>query len=199
MHPRDLQALFLNTDVWKTRSDEQIKTKPRQSGVFCCFSRFHSDHSSRQIIDKSRTTAANQFDLDHRPMATGPAAWLRLNEVFTSTTDTVCLIARVQSINLSQRALMIYDDDDDHGRSTASSALHVSLANLRPAFDIHSSILSPGQCIQLYGKLIRQSNKVIRLDAQFLRPLGKEFDLKEYHRGLTITRQFMSSVGDASR
>lgn len=124
------------------------------------------------------------------------ASWLRISEVFTSFADTICVVARLQSINRSQRTLIIYDDDD-YGTSS-SSTLNVSLASLRTSVDLQSSVFAPGQCIQIYGRVVRQAGDISRIDAYFIRQLARDFDLKEYFKGLTLTRQYMASVESVS-
>ena len=124
------------------------------------------------------------------------ASWLRVNEIFTSLTDDVYVVARVQSINASQRIVIIYDDDDQ-GTSSSSSNIQVSIADVRSMFDVSSSAISPGQCIQVYGRIVRQAGEIIRIDAQLIRQLGHDFDLNEYLKGLMLTRQYMNSIDDA--
>jgi hypothetical protein len=121
------------------------------------------------------------------------ASWLRINELRSSFADCVCIVARVQSVNSAQRMIVLYDDDNDSGTSSLST-LHVSLAKLRTPFDIRSSVLSPGQCIQVYGKVIRQAGDIIRVDAQLIRQLGIDFDINEYVKGLILTRNYMANV-----
>jgi hypothetical protein len=116
------------------------------------------------------------------------ASWLRISDLFRSSTNSVCIVARVQSINLTQRTLILYDDDD-YGTSS-SVTLHVSLVNRRTPLNIQS----PGQCIQIYGKVIRQAGDIIRVDAQLVRQLGTDFDINEYVKGLMLTRQYMAGI-----
>jgi len=125
------------------------------------------------------------------------ASWLRISELFSSFVDSVCLVARIQSVNPIQRTLTLYDDDDN---GTSSSTLHVSLVNLRTPFDIQSSVSPPGQYVQVYGKVIRQAGDIIRVDAQFIRKLGNDFDINKYVNGLVLTRNYMAKVdgGDNS-
>jgi hypothetical protein len=120
------------------------------------------------------------------------AAWLRVDEVSTSLADTVCIVARVQSIQLSQRLLIVYDDNDEH--RTSMSTLHVSFANVRSSFDVESNMISPGQCLQIYGQVIRHANGTVRIDAQLIRQLVNNFDINEYVKGLLLTRQYMANV-----
>ena len=120
------------------------------------------------------------------------ASWLRINELFSSFADSVCIVARVQSVNPTQRMLILYDDDDNG--TSSSSTLHVSLVNLRTPFDIQSSVLSPGQYVQVYGKVIRRAGDIIRVDAQLIRQLGIDFDINEYVKGLILARNYMANV-----
>jgi hypothetical protein len=118
------------------------------------------------------------------------ASWLRISELSSSFVDSVCLVARIQSINHIQRTLIVYDDDN----GTSSSTLHVSLVNLRTPFDIQSLVSPPGQYIQVYGKVIRQAGGIIRVDAQFIRKLGKDFDINKYVNGLILTRNYIANI-----
>jgi len=120
------------------------------------------------------------------------ASWLRISELFSSFVDSVCIVARIQSINPIQRTLILYDDDDNGASS--SSTLHVSLVNLRTPFDIQSSVSPPGQYVQVYGKVIRQAGDIIRIDAQFIRKLGNNFDINKYVNGLILTRNYMANI-----
>jgi hypothetical protein len=121
------------------------------------------------------------------------ASWLRIHELFSSYADLVCIVARVQSINSLQRTLILYDNDDNR-ISPSSSTLHISLVNLRTPINIQSSIFSPGQYVQVYGKVIRQAGDIIRVDAQLIRSLGVDFDINEYVKGLILTRNYMANV-----
>jgi hypothetical protein len=118
------------------------------------------------------------------------ASWLRISELSSSFVDSVCIVARIQSINHIQRTLIVYDDDN----GTSSSTLHVSLVNLRTPFDIQSLVSLPGQYIQVYGKVIRQAGGIIRVDAQFIRKLGKDFDINKYVNGLILTRNYIANI-----
>jgi len=127
------------------------------------------------------------------------ASWLRINELSSSYADLVCIVARVQSINSAQRTLILYDDDNNNNnnnRTLPSSILHISLVNLRTPINIQSSAFSPGQCVQVYGKVVRQAGDIIRVDAQFIRPLGIDFDINEYVKGLILTRNYMANIDD---
>lgn len=119
------------------------------------------------------------------------ASWLRIHEIVKSTNETVCVVARLRSINSSQRTLIIYDDDDYQNLST-STTLNVSINHIRTSFDA----VSPGQCVQIYGKVIRLHSDIHRIDAQFIRQLSKDFDFHEYNRGLLLTQQYMSKIDD---
>ena len=122
-------------------------------------------------------------------MATAAAAaWLRIDELINSSAELVCIVARVQSINSSQRSLVVHEDMEEKGIS------YVSLANLR----MPMMILSPGQYVQVYGKILRQGDQIIRIDAQFIRPLGMDFDMNKYVQGLILTRRYMSDVDGES-
>lgn len=123
------------------------------------------------------------------------AAWLRIHELTSSYANLVCIVARVQSINSLQRTLILYDDDGQN-RTSSSSILNISLVNLRTPMNIQSSILSPGQYVQVYGKVIRQADEIIRVDAQFIRPLGVDFNMNKYVEGLILTRNYMTNVDD---
>lgn len=116
------------------------------------------------------------------------AAWLRIDELINSSTELVCIVARVQSINSSQRSLVVHEDMEEKG--TSSSNLHVSLINLR----MPMTILSSGQYVQVYGKILRQGDQIIRIDAQFIRSLGMDFDMNKYVQGLILTRRYMSDI-----
>ncbi|CAF3907200.1 unnamed protein product [Rotaria sp. Silwood2] len=119
------------------------------------------------------------------------ASWLRINELFRSNANFVCIVARIQSINSIQRTLILYDNDDN-GRSL--STLHVSFVNVRTPSDIQSLGLLSGQYIQVYGKVIRQGGNIIRVDAQLIRQLGTDFDINEYVKGLIIMRNYIANV-----
>lgn len=125
------------------------------------------------------------------------AVWLRINELSSSSANVVCIVARIQSINAMQRTLILYDDADDNQTSSLST-LFVSLVNLRTLTDVQSSSLVPSQYVQVYGKIIRQATQIIRVDAQFIRQLGIDFDINEYVKGLTLTRNYMANVDDNS-
>ena len=125
------------------------------------------------------------------------ATWLCISELFASSADSVCIVARVQSINPTQRTLILYDDNDDYGTSS-SSTLQVSLGSLRTPLNMHSSVIAPGQCVQIYGRVIRQAGDIIRVDALFIRPLACDFDLNEYVKGLLLTRQYMAHRHDGT-
>ena len=120
-----------------------------------------------------------------------------MSELFASPAECVCIVARVQSINPTQRTLILYDDNDDYGTSS-SSTLQVSLGNLRTPLNMHSSVIAPGQCVQIYGRVIRQAGDIIRVDALFIRSLARDFDLNEYVKGLLLTRQHMASRQDGT-
>jgi hypothetical protein len=121
------------------------------------------------------------------------ASWLRINELSSSYADLVCIVARVQSINSTQRTLILYDNDDNN-KTSPSSTLHISLINLHTPINIQSSIFSPGQYVQVYGKVIRRAGDIIRIDAQFIRSLGIDFDINEYVKGLILTRNYMANM-----
>lgn len=112
-------------------------------------------------------------------MAAAAAAWLRIDELNNSSAELVCLVARVQSINSSQRILVVHDEKD--------ISLNVSLNNLM-------TMLSPGQYVQVYGKLQRKGDQVMRIDAQFIRSLGVDFDMDKYVQGLILTRKYLNDV-----
>jgi hypothetical protein len=127
------------------------------------------------------------------------ASWLRINELSSSYADLVCIVGRIQSINSTQRTLILYDDGNDNNNRTSSlSNLHISLANLRTPINIQSSIFSPGQYVQVYGKVIRQAGDIIRVDAQFIRKLGNDFDINKYVKGLILTRNYMANIDRSS-
>ena len=63
---------------------------------------------------------------------------------------------------------------------------------------MHSSVIAPGQCVQIYGRLIRQAGDIIRVDALFIRTLAGDFDLNEYVKGLLLTRQYMAHRHDGT-
>jgi hypothetical protein len=127
------------------------------------------------------------------------ASWLRINELSSSYADLVCIVARIQSINSTQRTLILYDDDNNNNNRTLSlSNLHISLVNLRTPINIQSSVFSPGQYVQVYGKVIRQAGDIIRVDAQFIRSLGIDFDISKYVKGLSLTRNYMANVDDGN-
>lgn len=113
------------------------------------------------------------------------ASWLCINEVFSSNNDLVCVVARIQSINFIQRTLILHDENDDR----PSSILHISYNNLRTPSDFQR-----GQYVQVYGKVNRQGTNMIRIDAQFIRPLGIDFDQNEYVKSLILTRNYMANV-----
>jgi len=113
------------------------------------------------------------------------ASWLRIYELASSNADFVCIVARIQSINTSQRTLILYDDQDN--RISSSSTLHISF---RTPINIQSS----GQYVQVYGKVIRRAGDIIRIDAQFIRSLGVDFDINEYVKGLILTRNYMANM-----
>lgn len=121
------------------------------------------------------------------------ASWLRISELFSSFADFVCIVARVQSINSTQRTLILYDDDNNNSTSL-SSTLHVSLVNLRISFDIQSLVTPSSQFVQVYGKVIRQAGTIIRVDAQLIRKLDINFDINEYVKGLILTRNYMANI-----
>lgn len=123
------------------------------------------------------------------------ATWLRIDELNNSNSDLVCVVARVQSINSAQRILVVHDD---HEEKRTSSTVQISLANLRTPMTMQSSILSPGHYVQIYGKVIRRGGDLVRIDAQFIRPLGNDFDLTKYSEGLMLTRRYMDDVNDES-
>ena len=114
------------------------------------------------------------------------ASWLRIHELESSDADFVCTVARIQSINTSQRMIILSDDEDNR----TSSNLQVSLVNLRTPMNIQS----PGQYVQVYGKVIRQGGRLIRIDAQLIRSLGIDFDIHEYVKGLMLTRNYMADT-----
>ncbi|CAF3364413.1 unnamed protein product [Rotaria sp. Silwood1] len=105
------------------------------------------------------------------------ASWLRINELFSSNANLVCIVARIQSINSVQGTLILYDNDDN---GASLSTLHVSFINVCTPFDMQALALLPGQFVQVYGKVIRQGANIIRVDAQFIRKLGIDFDINEY-------------------
>ena len=117
------------------------------------------------------------------------ALWLCFNEVFSSNSDLVCFVARIQSINSVKQILIVYDDERNE-----TTSLHVSLANLRTSL----SNLLPGQYVQIYGKIIRQGTEIIRIDAQLIRQLNIDFDFNEYVKGLILTRNYMANVDSGS-
>ena len=129
------------------------------------------------------------------------ASWLRINELFSSNADLVCIVGRIQSINSLQGTIVLYDnvsaDDDCNEISSSSSSslstLHVSFANLR-----RSSNFQRGQHIQVYGKVVRQGANIIRVEAQLIRQLDFDFDLNEYVKGLLLTRNYMTNVDSST-
>ena len=122
------------------------------------------------------------------------ASWLHLSELDTSLVNLVCVVARVQSINSIQQTFIIYDDVDDNNGSSRSSNVCVSLSNLRTACDLQSLATPTGQYVQVYGKVLRQGGGPIRIDAQIIRKLGNNFDMKEYAKGLILARNFMNNT-----
>jgi hypothetical protein len=112
------------------------------------------------------------------------ASWLRIHELASSDADFVCIVARIQSINTLQRTIILSDDEDNR----TSSNLHISFVNLRTPMNIQL----PGQYVQVYGKVIRKAGDIIRIDAQFIRSLGIDFDINEYVKGLILTRDYMA-------
>ena len=123
------------------------------------------------------------------------AIWLRIDELNNSNANLVCVVARVQSINSAQRMLVVHED---HEEKRTSSTLQISLVNLRTPMTTPSSILSPGQYVQIYGKVVRRGDDLIRVDAQFIRPLCIDFDMNKYNQGLMLTHRYMSDVNDES-
>ncbi|CAF3412594.1 unnamed protein product [Rotaria socialis] len=124
------------------------------------------------------------------------ASWLRINELFSSNADLVCIVGRTQSINSIQGTIVLHDDatdDDCNEISPSSSTLHVSFANLRRSFDFQSSNFQRGQYIQVYGKVVRQGANIIRVEAQLIRQLDFDFDLNEYVKGLLLTHSTIKS------
>jgi len=113
------------------------------------------------------------------------ASWLRINELSNSYAHLVCTVGQIQSINLSQKTLILCDND-------RTSTITISFD------DVHQSINSSlsGQFVQVYGKLIRQTNDKIQINAQFIRLLGTDFDLNEYIEGLTSMRNYMNYVNN---
>ncbi|CAF3429435.1 unnamed protein product [Rotaria socialis] len=129
------------------------------------------------------------------------ASWLRINELFSSNADLVCIVGRTQSINSIQGTIVLHDDatdDDCNEISPSSSTLHVSFANLRRSFDFQSSNFQRGQYIQVYGKVVRQGANIIRVEAQLIRQLDFDFDLNEYVKGLLLTRNYMTNVDSST-
>ena len=121
------------------------------------------------------------------------ASWLRISELFSSNANYVCIVAYIQSIDCTKRTIILRDKVDNH-EIASSSILLVSLLNIRSSFDTESSSLSPGQCIQVYGKVFRQGTDIIEIDAQFIRQLGINFDFNEYIRGLILIRDYMANI-----
>ncbi|CAF0760702.1 unnamed protein product [Rotaria sp. Silwood1] len=119
------------------------------------------------------------------------ASWLRINELFSSNANLVCIVARIQSINSVQGTLILYDNDDN---GASLSTLHVSFINVCTPFDMQALALLSGQFVQVYGKVIRQGANIIRVDAQFIRKLGIDFDINEYVKGLILIRNYMANV-----
>lgn len=129
------------------------------------------------------------------------ASWLRIHELSSSYVDVVCIVGKIQSNNSLQRTINLYDDGDDNSNSrisSTSSTLPISLVNLRTPINIQSSIFSSGQYVQVYGKVIRQAGDIIRIDAQFIRLLGNDFDINEYIKGLTLTRHYMANADNSN-
>ncbi len=154
----------------------------RLVGLRCVFCLFLNSNKWKMIVLFFLSISSRFF------MA---ASWLRIHELANSYADLVCIVARIQSINSSQRTLILYED---HEENKTSSTLHISFVNLRTPINIQSSAFSAGQYVQIYGKVIRQGGNIIRIDAQFIRLLGIDFDMKEYINGLILTRNYMTNI-----
>ncbi|CAF0820343.1 unnamed protein product [Didymodactylos carnosus] len=117
------------------------------------------------------------------------ASWLNLSQIFDISitspvpqTDKVCITALVESWNMLTNTILLHDD---------VNKLTVSFNNIANKSILNS--LKRDDCIQIYGKLIRNGRNISKLEAISIRVLTN-IDINDYYKALELTRSYMTHV-----